>query len=81
MPLKTAADGVLYGVSDVLGLRVCLDGDRLRYWDPKTGEYLPTSTDKDRQLAEKDRINANQAQALEAARAEIDALRRRLANR
>ena len=107
--LKTGADGVLYGASGVLGLHVCLAGGRLRYRNPETGEYLPTSGDKDRrierldqrvesqgrqlerkdqqlerkdrQLAERDRINADQAQALEAARAEIEALRRRLAAR
>ena len=102
VPLKTAADGALYGVSEVLGLHLCLDGDRLRYRDTATGEYLPTSGDmrrhierqkqqlteseqqlakKDQQLAEKERINADQTQALEAARAEIEALRRRLAGR
>ena len=95
VPLKTAADGALYGVSEVLGLHLCLDGDRLRYRDPATGPYLPTSADKDRriehlnqrvesqdrQLAEKERTNADQAQALEAARAEIEALRQRLADR
>ena len=86
--LKTAADGVLYGVSEVLGLHVCLDGDRLRYREPATGEYLPTSDHKDRQLARKDQqlvqkesVITDQARALEAARAEIAGLRRRLADR
>ena len=93
--LESAADGGVCGVSKVLDLNLCVDGDRLRYRDPATGDYLPIPTDyrrrlehkdrqlerKDRQLAEKDRINADQAQALEAARAEIEALRRRLAGR
>ena len=48
--LKTAADGGVYGVSKVLGLHLCVDGDRLRYRDPVTGEYLRTGADKDRQL-------------------------------
>ena len=100
--VNTGADGVLYGVSDVLGLDVCVVGDRLRYRDSTTGEYLPTAGDKDsrlerqnrqlehkdqqlqhkdRQLAEKNRVNAEQARALETARAEIESLQRRLADR
>ena len=95
MTVETGADGVLYGKSAVLGLHICQDGDRLRYRDPVTGEYLRTGADKDRQLehkdrqlAEKDRVNGEQARALdaaraeaEAARAEIESLRRRLAGR
>ena len=88
VPLKTAADGALYGVSEVLGLHVCLDGDRLRYREPATGDYLPTSDHKDQQLQQKDQqlvqkesVITDQARALEAARAEIAGLRRRLADR
>ena len=93
--LETGADGVLYGMSDVLCLHVCVHGDRLRYRAPKTGEYLPTLDDhrrqvehkdrrierQDQQLTEKDRVNAEQVRALDTARAEIESLQRRLAGR
>ena len=70
--LKTGADGVLYGVSEVLGLHVCVHGERLRYRNPNTGEYLPTADDH-RRLAEAARAEA------EAARAEAEALRQQFA--
>ena len=72
--LKTGADGVLYGVSEVLGLHVCVYGERLRYRNPNTGEYLPTADDH-RRLAEAARAEA------EAARDEAEALRQQLAGR
>ena len=75
--LQKGADGVVYGESKVLSLHLCLDrfdGNRLRYRDPNTGEYLRTPDDKarlleesERQLEERDRV--------------IVELRRRLAGR
>ena len=40
IPLSTTDDGVVWGHSLVLGLDVCWDGGRPRFYDPVAGEYL-----------------------------------------
>ena len=39
--LRTDADGVIRGYSPILGLELCWDHGRLRFYDPQTGQYLP----------------------------------------
>ena len=88
LALKTGADGVLYGKSEVLSLHLCLDhfdGNRLRYRDPQTGEYLPTPDDharlaesRGRQLEQRERQHEHELQERDRVIAE---LRRRLAER
>ena len=39
--LTTGADGVIWGRSEVLGLDLCWDRGRLRFYDPVAGGYLP----------------------------------------
>jgi Uma2 family endonuclease len=91
LALQAGADGILHGESEVLSLHLCLDhsdGNRLRYRDPQTGEYLLTPDDKARlvesqryQLEDKDRLLREQARALQAIRAENEKLKRRFAHR
>ncbi len=54
--LTTTPDGIVCGVSNVLGLQLCLDDDRLRLRDIATGEFLLTHDEYVRASAEKDRI-------------------------
>ncbi len=42
MPVRADADGSLTGHSEVLGLRLRLDGNGFHLVDPATGAYLPT---------------------------------------
>ena len=83
VPLATAPDGTLCGESRVLLLRLCPDGDRLRLFDPATGEFLATNADKDETIAEQNATIAAQGQALAEQRraraaleAELTALKR-----
>ena len=82
--VTTAPDGTLYGESRVLGLHLCLDGSRLRLFDPATGAFLPTNDDKhriikdqERALAERDRAIAQERRDREAAEAELERLKGR----
>ena len=47
IPLTTEPDGVLKGYSEVLGLCLCWseEDNRLIFYDPAVGEYLPNLTD------------------------------------
>ena len=51
MPLGTA-DGVLQGRSEVMGLKLRVEQGRLRFRDPLTGEYLPSSEELEARVAE-----------------------------
>ena len=93
--LTTAPDGTLRGQSKVLGLHLCLDGSRLRLFDPATSAFLPTNHDKyliikdreralaerDRAIEEKDRAIAQERRAREAAEAELEQLKGRRTRR
>ena len=95
IPLTTAPDGTLRGESRVLALHLCLDGRRLRLYDPATGEFLRTpkehiaaSVEKDRIIeeerrasAEKDRIIEEERRTSAAKDRIIEELQRRLADR
>ena len=41
IPVRREPDGVLWGYSRALGLRLCWDRGELRFADPETGSYLP----------------------------------------
>ncbi len=78
LSLTTTPNGMLYSVSSVLDLHVCRDGSRLRLFDPTLGEFLPTNLEKDDLLARAHHASAEKDRALEAAKAEIKELKRRL---
>ena len=40
LPLHTEPDGMIWGHSPALGLDICWDRGRLRFFDPNTGEWL-----------------------------------------
>ena len=65
VPLTMSADGVVYGVSEVLGLHLCLHGDRLRYRDPMTSEYLRTYGETQQVITELARTVEEQKRAIE----------------
>ena len=83
-------DGGLCLFSKVLGLDLRLEEGRLRFFDPKRGEYLQVPTEqrdtireqrraleeRDRTLEERDRALEEQRRALEAAEARIRELER-----
>ena len=41
IPLSATDDGIIWGHSQVLGLDVCWDKGRPRFYNPATKEYLP----------------------------------------
>ena len=41
IPIRRDPDGLIWGFSEALGLRVCWDGGGLRFADPDTGSHLP----------------------------------------
>ena len=69
-------DGGLCLFSKVLGLDLRLEDERLRFFDPKRGEYLLTPTEQHEALEERDRALEEQRRALEAAEARIRELER-----
>lgn len=71
VPITTDADGHLRAYSEALGLHLCWEDGRLRFWDPETGTYI-----NDYDEAEDARIAA-EARA-DAAEAELRKLRERL---
>ena len=82
--LTTDKDGVIWGHSQVLGLEVCWDNGRLRFYDPVAREYLPDLIEANAQrdtaviaLAEAEaRADSEAARAeAEAARADAEAQR------
>lgn len=48
--LATTEDGVIWGRSLVLGLDLCWESGRLRFFDPGAGEYLPDLSEAKAQL-------------------------------
>ena len=87
--LTTGEDGVIWGRSDVLGLDLCWDSGRLRFYDPVAGEYLPdlaqwrvraraaeaqSKTDRARADAAESQSETDRARA-DAAEAELRRLR------
>ena len=76
-------DGGLCRRSEVLGLDLRLEGERLRFFDPKHGEYLLTPEERDqvnqeqrRAIQEQRRAIQDRDRALEAAQARIRELER-----
>ncbi len=78
IPITTDADGNLRGYSETLGLHLCWENGRLRFWDPKTGAYLNDYDDAEdaRLAAEAERDWERDARL--AAEAELRRLRERL---
>ena len=53
--LRTEADGVIWGYSEVLKLSLCWVAGRLRFWDPAEGEYLRNPSEEQAgRIAERD---------------------------
>ncbi len=46
IPVEQDGDSYYWGYSDTLGLYVCWDAGRLRWYDPRTGSYLLTSDEE-----------------------------------
>ncbi len=67
LPLATTPEGMPCGESKLLALYLCLDAGRLRLFDPATAKFLATYEEKDRIIADKERM--------------IQELQRRLADR
>ena len=68
--------GLVWGRSAVLGLDLCWDNGRLRFYDPETGEYrlnmaelVDAVAERDRTIAERDRALRDAGRALDAERA------------
>lgn len=70
IPLSTTDDGIVWGHSQVLGLDVCWDKGRPRFYNPSAGEYL---LDYHELLAQRDTATASLANY--AARAEAETRR------
>lgn len=75
--LSTTDDGVIWGHSQILGLDVCWDNGRLRFYDPVAGEYL---LDYSELMAQRDAViealvNSESRTDAEAARADAEAAR------
>ena len=66
--IENLGDGWLCGYSDVLGLYVCWEDGRLRFFDPVTVTYLYSRAD----------IAENRAETAEARAAELEAEIRRM---
>ena len=58
-------DGGLCGFSEVLGLDLRLEDRRLRFFDPKRGEYLLTPVEQLRANEEQRRVNQEQSRAFQ----------------
>ena len=70
-------DGALCHGS-LLGLELRLEGERLRYFDPRRGEYLRTTREKEAALRGTEEALRGTEEALRAAQAENAELKRRL---
>ncbi len=78
LPVSRDADGVLRGHSPTLGLDLCWDEGRLRFYDPSKGEYLRSLSESET-LAGMAETRAGMAEArAEAAEAELARLREEL---
>ena len=71
-------DGGLCGFSEVLGLDLRLEDERLRFFDPKRGEYLLTPVEQLRANEEQRRVNQEQSRALEEQRRALEAAEARI---
>ena len=60
--IETLQEGMLRGYSDALGLYVCWEDGRLRFFDPRTEGYLSTH-DEAEARAEEERVSRMAAQA------------------
>ena len=75
--LSTTDGGVIWGRSQVLGLDVCWDNGRLRFYDPVAGEYL---LDYSELMAQRDAViealvNSESRADAEAVRADAETRR------
>ena len=75
-------EGLVWGRSETLGLDLCWDKGRLRFYDPVTGEYrlnmgelVDAVAERDRIIVERERIIVERDQALREAEIAIDAER------
>lgn len=71
IPVGRDSDGILRGHSPTLGLDLCWDNGRLRFYDPLNGEYLLNLPEAE------DRVGVAEARA-EAAEVEVARLREEL---
>ena len=72
MPVHTADDGVIWAHSPALGLDICLDGNRLRFYDPAAGEYLRSLSESEAALTAEEVAHEMARMALASAQAVRD---------
>ena len=81
IPIERSSDGVIWGHSEVLGLDVCWESGRLRFYDPSVGAYLPDAEELKSEL-DTERTGRLEAEARAAdAEATISQLREQLQDR
>ncbi len=73
--MQRNGDGMVWGRSEALGLDLCWDKGRLRFYDPSAGEYRLNMGELVDAVAERDRIIADRDRALRDAESAVDAER------
>ncbi len=76
--IEMTEEGALRGYSDALGLYVCWDDSKLRFYDPESGSYLLTHEEEVERVAEARARLEEEAAARMQAEAEVRRLRERL---
>ena len=67
MPVERGDDGMMWAHSPALGLDICVQGDRLRFYDPVAGEYLRSLPESEAQrVAAEAALNAEQVARADA---------------
>ena len=68
MPVNHEDDGMVWAYSPALGLSVCVQGERVRLYDPAKGEYLRSlpESEADRRQAEAARLETESRAAAES---------------
>jgi multidrug efflux pump subunit AcrA (membrane-fusion protein) len=69
---------MLWGYSPALDLCLCAKDRRLKFFDRKTGRYLPTIAEQRAALSEEQTAHRQTAAERDAAQAEVDRLREEL---
>ena len=82
IPVERDGDSYYWGYSDTLGLYVCWDAGKLRWYDPRTGSYLLTSDEEADRADRAEESAAREAAARQLAdeRAEQETIARRQAD-
>ncbi len=66
--LQQDSEGIIWGCSEALGLDLCWDSGRLRFYDPTAGAYLRNLAEAEALIAEAEALIAEAEVAMEAER-------------